>query len=47
MLTPGEVADDIYDFVLVEPTTTPTHLSADGNGVHWWPEHDRELRQGD
>ena len=43
LLTPAEVADDIYDFVLAEPTRTPTELPADENGVHWWPEHDRPI----
>ena len=43
MLTPTEVAADIYDFVLVEPGRTPTELPSDENGVHWWPEDDRPL----
>lgn len=43
LLTPADVADDIYDFVLVEPTETPAQLTADESGVHWWPEHDRPL----
>lgn len=47
LLTPAQVADDIYDFVLVEPTETPTWLPADNNGVHWWPEHDRPIQTGE
>jgi len=43
MLTPAEVADDIYDFVLVEPTETPTWLAPDVEGVHWWPESHRSI----
>ena len=43
MLTPAEVADDIYDFVLVEPTETPTWLAPDVEGVHWWPESHRAI----
>ena len=43
MLTPAEVADDIYDFVLVEPTETPTWLAPDVEGVHWWPESHRPV----
>ena len=47
LLTPAEVADDIYDFVLVEPTRTPTELPPDENGIHWWPEYDRPIVQGE
>lgn len=43
MLTPQQVADDIYDFVLVEPTEPPTWLPPDADGAHWWPESHRPV----
>lgn len=43
MLTPTQVAADIYDFVLVEPTEPPTWLAPDEDGVHWWPESHRAI----
>src|SRR3954469_21623847 len=43
MLTPAEGADAIYDYVLVEPTETPTWLAPDVEGVHWWPESHRSI----
>ena len=47
LLTPTEVAIDIYDFVLVEPTRTPNHIPPDENGVHWWPEYERPIEMSE